>query len=258
MGLWSRIKSVAKKAVRVVKAVVRAVARAVIAVVSIATKIWDLVLGFLAWPPKRMRVHIVVLRGPNGPLIGLDALTAKLGPSIEILKQAYKDHCNVTVLPYNKGDEKNIETWVTILEDVAPTAALQRSGCSLWKALNEEETGDAGEYYRKHLAGWVGGVPISLAFPITVFVVESIGGYFGCTTWFLSDYVLVTVQGIETERSTIAHEIGHRCNIPTEHDDPKYLMFSGAQPNEPPYRMSWWHKNVIRSSRHVTYLFGLW
>lgn len=99
MGIWSSIKKTVKKAWGAAKAVVRAVARAVFTLLFLGN-LWDLFVGFLAWPPKRMRVHIVILRGPSGPLIERDALTAKLGRPIEILKQAYKDHCNVTVRPY--------------------------------------------------------------------------------------------------------------------------------------------------------------
>src|SRR4030095_17075144 len=128
----------------------------------------------------------------------------------EILKQAYKDHCNITVSPYQSGNKREIDNWVQILPDPAPAAALQSSDCSVGSQLDEQETGEAGDYFRDHVAGWAGGIPISLAFPVTVFVVSSLGKYFGCPIPFLADYCLVTVAGIQTEPSTIAPESGHR------------------------------------------------
>lgn len=73
-----------------------------------------------------------------------------------------------------------------------------------------------------------------------------------CTIPFLTDYVLVSVDASKQEPSTIAHEIGHRCNILPEHEDRKNLMFSGNASNLPPYMLKGWQENPVRSSRHVT------
>lgn len=252
--MWSKFKKALKKAWRVVKAVVRAVVRVVIFFVTLLFKVWDFVFGFLAWPPKKMKVHIAVLQDQGVPLIKYEDLNNLL-PSIELLKKVYKGNCNITVSPYSSGREREIDNWAQILNDQPPAAALASGGCSFWGALDEQETGEAGEYFRNHTAGWVGGIPISLSFPITVFIVKSISGYFGCTIPFLSDYVLVSVDALKAEPSTIAHEIGHRCNIVKEHDDRKNLMFSGNVPNLPPYMLVGWQETLVRSSRHVTYLF---
>ena len=252
--MWSKFKKLLKKVWRVVKAVVRAGVRVGIFGGTFPFKIWDLAFGFLAWPPKKMKVHIAVLQDQAGPLIKFEELNNLL-PSIELLKKVYKDNCNVTVLPYSSGNEREIDNWAQVLNDPAPAAALDSGECRTWVQLDEQETGDAGEYFRQHTAGWVSGIPISLSFPITVFIVKSISGYFGCTIPFLSDYVLVSVDALKAEPSTIAHEIGHRCNILPHHDDRKNLMFSGNVPNLPPYMLKGWQKNLVRSSRHVTYLF---
>lgn len=71
MGFWSslknKIKKAAKKVWRVVKAVVRVVVRVVLTVVGAVLGIADLLLGFIAWPPKKLRLHIFILSDQNGP-----------------------------------------------------------------------------------------------------------------------------------------------------------------------------------------------
>jgi hypothetical protein len=260
--MWSKFKKFVKKVWRIVKAASRFAVRTTIFVLTLPFKAWDAVFGFLAWPPKRMKVHIAVLRGPGGPLVSHADLNDLL-PSIELLKKVYKDNCNITVSPYSSGNEREIDNWAQILSDVAPAAALGTGPCSIGTTLNEQETGEAGDYFRKHVAGWVGGIPISLSFPVTVFIVNSIGpvtpdrpsgSSLGCTIPFLADYVLVTVGSLKPEPVVIAHEIGHRCNILPEHTDPKNLMFSGGT-TQPPHGLKGWQENLVRSSRHVTYAY---
>lgn len=255
--MWSKLKKLARKIVRVVKALVRAAIRVALLVITFPFKIWDLVFGFLGWPRKGIKLHIAVLQGPDGPLITTADLNDLL-PSIELLKRAYKDHCNVTVSPYSSGNKREIDNWAQLLDDQPPPAALDVPGCSFFGSLWENETGDSGEYFRRHTAGWVGGLPISLAFPITVYIVKSIGGtpgYFGCTVPFLTDYLVVGVDALKVEPSTIGHEMGHRCNILPHSDDPSNLMFDGRSQTLPPYRLKGWQRNLLRSSRHVTYMF---
>jgi hypothetical protein len=252
MSLWSTIKKAVKRVWRIIKTFARIAVRGLTITLPMLFKLWDLFFGFLGWPPKRMKVHIAVLRNQNGPV--LQNLN-ELMPSIELLKRVYKDYGNITVNPYSSGNKNEIDNWAQVLPDIAPAKALRTRSCGPWEST-KDLFGEAGEYFSANLAGWVSGIPISLSFPITVFVVEDIPGYFGCTYLFVSDYVLVTVDGLPKEISTIAHEIGHRCNIPFESSDPTNLMFSSsAKANQPPYRLSGWQRNLVRASRHVTYLF---
>ena len=101
--MWSKFKKYLKKAWRVVKAAVRLGVRLGILGLTLPFKAWDLVFGFLAWPQKRMKVHIAVLQGPAGPLIEYNDLNNLL-PSIELLKKSYKDNCKITVSPYSSGN----------------------------------------------------------------------------------------------------------------------------------------------------------
>src|SRR5262249_36108444 len=97
MGFWSKLKSLAKKVGKFVKnlakAVVRIVIRIAIILSTVPLKSFDLTFGWLAWPKKRLRLHIAVLQNASGPLIIYKDLET-LWPSINLLRQTFKDHGN--------------------------------------------------------------------------------------------------------------------------------------------------------------------
>lgn len=249
MGIWSSIKKAAKKVWRAAKAVVRAVVRVVVVVVTIPAKLFDLVFGWIGWPPKRLKLHIAVLSDANGPLL---ADLNDLMPSIELLKKVLKDRCNVNVRPYSSGNEREIDNWAQVLTKAAPEPAL-KVHCDLGALW--DEFGDAGEFFAKNTAGWVGGfIPISLSFPITVFIVEEVSEKIGCAVPVLTDYATVAASAIKRkDSSTLAHEVAHRCNL-WHVGDKRNLAYHNSD-REHPYWLSWWQRNLVRSSRHVTYLF---
>ena len=145
-----------------VKAIVRVVVRAVIEIVNRLTLgLIDLVLGFFAWPPKRLRLHVFILwselpPSPD-PLPSIEQVTQD---AIDRTKKLYKDKFNVDVRPYSK-------TFMEPLNGLFPDGVLDFE-CGIGS-----EFGDAGEYFAQHLAGW-NAIPISLTFPITVFVVRDL------------------------------------------------------------------------------------
>ena len=252
MGFWSSVKSVVKKAVHIVKAIVRVVVRVVQIVLTSPFKLFDLVFGWLGWPRKKLKIHIAVLQNAGGPLIPYDKLE-ELWPSIELMKKTFKDHGNVEVHPYSSGNKRSIDNWAQIVEGVAPHAALYPD-CD-WGAL-WNEFGEAGDYYARHVAGSVSGIiPISLAFPVTIFIVEDVQGKVGCTVPLVTDYCTVEAGNIlPVDSSTPAHEVGHACNLwhVGQHVN---LMYHKRSERYEPYWLHWWQRNLVRSSRHVTYLF---
>lgn len=241
MGLWSSLKNKIKKALKkvwqVVKAVVRVAIRIFVAIVNNLTLgLPDLLLGFLTWPEKKLRLHIFILSGPKGPLINPGDLT----PAVDYARKTLKDRFNVKLLPYS-------ENMIEIIKEPAPNAALHVR-CAGSGSL-ADEYGEAGEFFAKHLAGW-NAIPISLTYPITVFVVQDIVNKIGCSLGPLTDYVTLSVDGVSSDNgSTMAHEIGHACN----------LWHSGSQSNlmwaDIPRgnNAKWFQKNLLRSSRHVQY-----
>jgi hypothetical protein len=235
MGLWSKIKKAVKKVVRVVRAVVRAVVRIVVTIVARLINVYDLLFGFLTWPPKKLRIHIAVLRDENGDQL-VDP--SALGPAIKYITQVFKDRLNVKVVPYGKA-------MVQVLDGPAPSAALDVH-CD-GGALGDE-FGEAGEYFAQHLAGW-NVIPISLAFPLTVYVVRDVSGKQGCSLGPLTDYVTVDLDGVRTD-SLMAHEAGHALGQIGHLGDTANLMHKGSARGD---RLRWWQKNLFRNSRHVTY-----
>jgi len=241
MGFWSKIKSVAKKVWRVTKAVVRVVVRAVITIVnSLTFGLYDLLLGFFAWPPKKLRLHVFILTAPTSSGGG-DVVPA--GPvaseqlvldAIERTKQLYKDKFNVDVKPYSKD-------FVEVLTEEVPPEALD------FECGAGQEFGVAGEFFAKHLAGW-NGIPISGTFPVTVFVVRSLKGPLGCSMSVIGDYVVMAQPGLE-DNVALAHEIGHTCSL-WHSGSSDNLMYRQSPAGE---KVKWFQKNLLRSSRHVQY-----
>lgn len=227
------LKKALKKVVRVVKAVVRLVVRLVTFVLGLVLGIIDLLVGFVARPQKKLRLHIVILADQNGPLVAESLLT----PSIEFARKTFKDRFNVQLLPYG---ESMIET-VTI---PAPMAALNvRCGPG---GLGDE-FGEAGDFFASHLAGW-NAAPVSLSFPLTVFIVSAIANKNGCSMGPLTDYVTLDPIGVD-HTNTMAHEIGHACDL-WHSGTQSNLMYKDNSRGD---TVKWFQKNLFRSSRHVTY-----
>jgi len=237
MSFWSSITHAIKKVWHAVKAAVRVIVRTVITIVwGLTLGLYDLLLGFLTWPPKKLKYHVFILSDAKGPLID----PGKLAGAIDFLTQTFKQRLNVKVDSYGKPG-------IEIIEGIAPAAALDvHCGAGLLK----DEFGDAGQFFAEHLAGW-NAIPVSLTFPVTVFVVRSVanGDKDGCSLGPFADYIVIAAFSFSDPDSisTLAHEIGHACN----------LWHSGAQSNlmwaDIPRgnNLHWWQKNLVRSSRHV-------
>lgn len=242
MGLWSKIKKAAKKVWRATKAVVRVVVRAVITIVnSLTLGLPDLLLGFIAWPPKKLRLHVFILSADAPPGGGDDVPantqvvpTQEVTDAIERTKKIYKDKFNVKVKPYSK-------TFVEVLTDPAPPEVLD------FECGAGQEFGVAGEYFAKHLAGW-NAIPISGTFPVTVFVVRSLKGPLGCSMSVIGDYVVIAHDGL-ADNVALAHEIGHTCSLWHSYSSDN-LMYRQSPAGE---KVKWFQKNLLRSSRHVQY-----
>ena len=81
-----------------IKGAVRVIGRVIATAWGLLVGIFDLLLGFLTWPPKKLRYQVFILSDEKGPLIG----PADLQPSIDFFTKTYKDRFNVKVIPYGK------------------------------------------------------------------------------------------------------------------------------------------------------------
>jgi len=87
MSFWSSITHAIKKVWHAVKAAVRVIVRTVITIVwGLTLGLYDLLLGFLTWPRKRLKYHVFILSDAKGPLID----PGKLAGAIDFLTQTFK------------------------------------------------------------------------------------------------------------------------------------------------------------------------
>ena len=237
MGFWSKLKKAIKKVVRFVRAVVRVVVKIAVTIVNRLTfGLPDLILGFFAWPPKRLRLHVFILwtDPPPGGGDEMPSIIQLAEAAIERTKRIYKERFNVNVRPYSKS-------FIEVMtQPPAPEKVLDYE-CSFGK-----EFGEVGEYFANHLAGW-NVIPISLTFPITVFVVRSMKEL-GCSMWIAGDYVVIAREGL-LDNVALAHEIGHTCGL-WHSTTSSNLMFKSSPGGE---NVKWFQKNILRSSQHVQY-----
>jgi hypothetical protein len=237
MGFWSSLKNKIKKALKkvwqVVKAIVRVIVRIVVTVWGWLVGLFDLLFGFLGWPQKKLRYHVFILSDQKGPLINPGDLAA----SIDFFTKTFKERFNVKVMAYGKPE-------IEIIKNPAPAAALDVS-CGGGAFSNE--FGEAGEFFAEHIAGW-NAIPISLTFPITIFIVRSMVGADGCSLGPLTDYLVMTPSAV-SELNVMAHEVGHSCNLWHSGSKSNLMWKDPSRGND----VKWFQKNLVRSSRHVQY-----
>jgi hypothetical protein len=239
--MWSAIK-------RLVKGAVRWVVKAVVTVVTAVINIWDLLFGFLNWPPKKLTLHIVILQKVDpidGTIVPM-CQPSDLQPSIDQAERILRERFNVKLRPY-------ASQYAQVLPGLPPTAALNPSCCGAdpWG----QEFKEQGEWYAGNTAGWVAAIPISLRFPITAFVVENVICKEGCAIGPFTDYLVIDMDGVNStgprlNNSTLMHEIGHCCDLTHYPWAVTNLMWSDSNRGDD---VKGWQRNFVRSSRHVTY-----
>jgi len=218
-----------------IKSAVRQVVRVVIDFAGHLTfGLPDFILGFVAWPPKKLRLHVAVLSDASGPLV----TEAELTPSIDYIQRVFKDRFNVKVVPYSKS-------FVQVVTEQAPTSALVIDAG--WDAY-AEDFDEAGDFFAKHLAGW-NVIPVGFTFPVTVYVIRDIRGRKGYSLGPLTDYVLLDVDGVRLTNSTLAHEVAHACTL-VHSQTQSNLMYARDTRGD---GVKGFQKNFLRSSRHMLY-----
>ncbi len=183
--------------------------------------------------PKKLRVCIIILSDEKRKPM---ATPASLQPDIDKAKRIYKDTCNV----------KFIVSDIHTLENPAPKGNLDPNcgAGALWDDLWVD-----GTYYENNanvqcfdnaflrLIGY--------AAPVVVFIVRDVKDNKGCSLGPFADYV--TVEG--KDPICLAHEVSHACG----------LWHAGGRTNLANHicggtKLKGWQVEIVRSSRHVTFL----
>lgn len=237
MSFWSKVKSAVKAVVRAVKAVVRFVVKIALALVSLVIGIVG--SPFLFWLKKKIRLHVCILHSAEQKEV-VSVQEAEL--SVQRAAQIINDKFNTKTLHYG-------EPYIEVINESAPDKALDVK-CSA-TGYFRSEFGEASDFYKKHTAGW-NAFRVSLAYPVTVFVVRSVthngDPWRGCSFGVLTDYVVITSDGIK-DQTTLAHEIGHSCFL-LHRKKRANLMYHG---NSRGTSITRWQKYWFRTSRHVNF-----
>lgn len=220
--MWGFIKSVVKA---VVKIVIGAAAAVFGAIGSI----------LLFWKTKKMRLYVRILHDVDDP--GL-VTVAEVEDSWQRAAVIVKDKLNTRLVGY--GDPH-----IDVVKMPAPTDVLDLVQTNL-KFLSRE----ANDFLSAQQVGW-NWLPISLSFPVTVFVVRSIthdtNNWRGLFVGFFTDSIFLTPDGVKDD-TTFAHEIGHAM---LQHRKRKVnLMHHKATRGT---HITRWQRWCFRLSRHVTF-----
>ena len=245
MGFWSRIR---RRILRVVRNVAAGIARAVTkAVAWAASLLFNATASLLLfWATKKLRLHVCILQPADGKeLISVAEATVSVERAALLIKNRYDAIVHQYGSPY-----------IEVIKDLAPDSALDtRCTDSLMDFVNnypKVELGEGGSFYAAHTAGWVGGIPITFTYPITVFVVRSIDykgeTWNGCSFGLLTDYIVITPAGLR-EPTTLTHELSHSCGL-YHRETQDNLMYKSFDRGT---TVTGWQKWWFRVSRHVNH-----
>ncbi|SRR6266571_5573474 len=202
---------------------------------------------------KRMKLCVIIQRDEKGnPITDSSAVD----PYVQFAINAYKRQANIRVLPdalfvyasafdgpphasdaYIDVDSGNSSSTTLDVrcEGVVWARDLTTSGSAFnWMMIRDCFWGNG-----RRLLGY--GAPIA-----AIAVRKFTDGDEGCALGWAADYVTVDFSG---DSSTLAHEMGHACNL-WHVSDPSNLMIHQA-PH--PAKLTRFQAAMVRASRHVTF-----
>jgi len=211
---------------------------------------------YLGWklnvrPVKKYRIGFIILRDKdNQPLTSEESVLPAVRKAQEIYSQAKVDILPAFPRPKKlseSGEFPESSLWVRILDKPA-SAKILEVGCNLPAML--QDIGLPGTLFQYHTLGafFQSGVRRLTGYgaPVTVFVVQEIVGFAGCSLGWLSDYVTVESRHL----FTTAHELGHACNLPHRKD--KANLMHPASGRQKTILLTEWQIAMMRASRHIT------
>jgi hypothetical protein len=209
--------------------------------------IFDFGLGLLGVrPEKTLYLKVVILREIDSKSL---TIQREVQDSIDFTKTILKRELNVKLVP---ADDEFIET----LSVVTPPEALDvRCGAGAWA----DDFGVAGDFFRLNSAVMFFRSQTGWGSPITAFIVNSIadGDSIGCSLGPLTSYVTVShdrgliASETGTAGKTLAHEIGHACDLNDTSGANNLMTKSRIAPTGA--SLTHTQKARFRWSRHVSY-----
>lgn len=237
--MWGWIKRAARAVGNFVRGVANAVFQAVKWVVHTVVGLLDGILTLIGWMPwKKISVQgVILVDEKREPLADRDAVQAV----IDLAASVFADQMHVRLIQPGH---------VTILAEIPPKDVLE-PGCDA-SILGAQFT-SVGAWFRSHQWPSPAGTFLGYGHPVTVFVVRDVIGKMGCAPpGFLADYAVIdpdALSGDEGARLTLAHEVGHACNL--WHWDGTLMK---KEHSGRPRTLRRWQKALFRGSPHVTYL----
>jgi len=244
---WKAVKKAAQAVVTFVSGAITAIGGYLSAVVHVVLSVFDMLMtAFGDMVPKKMRVYVKILSTNKGPLInprdhGSQSDWSKLLKEVHDARRIFDKEINVTMLPSSDSEA------ITVIDEPAPPEALKPhcGAATTWDVL-----GAAGAFYRRHEQLNAGNLLAGYGSAITVFIVEDVqGAYAGCSPGPASNYVVVDVNGIRDQTWTLAHELGHACNLWHRWAGDSLMRHDGNGRRD---YLKKWQKVIARASRHVT------
>jgi hypothetical protein len=224
MRSWSSVISVIKTTGKLVAGVIGFFAGAVGSI-------------FLFWMRKKIRLHIYILHPPGQKeLVTITEAEASVQRANNLLKDKY----NTEICHY--GDPY-IE-----IEKASSPAGILNIQHSNWHWGDR----DGNNFIATRSAGW-NGIPVSLQYPITIFVVQTITNTETGKPWrgffegFITDNIFITPSGMN-DATTLAHEISH-CMLWHTKNKANLMYHEPDRGTD----ITGWQKWLFRTSRNVNF-----
>ena len=246
---------------------VRWIINGITLIINVILSLGDALLGLIGIrPEKKLRICTVILRDENGAPI---ATPAEVVPLLQLAATIYKRDSNVRLIPlrpfkYDTGfsDADTVDvSWIKTDGSNSDSDTLDVP-CD---AGNEWLLGGTKFQFKSSTLCLFGSWRRVLGYgaPITCFVIRDVtDNHVGCSL-FITDYVTVDREAVNSSPRTIGHEIGHSCMLwhLCVDDDVTNLMGTGGACNPRSTTaadrlnpvINNWQALLIRASKHVTY-----
>lgn len=246
---------------------VRWIINGITLIINVFISLGDAFLGLIGIrPEKKLRVCTIILKDENGNDI---ATPEEVVPLLQLAATIYKRDSNVRLIPskpfkYDTGflNADTVDTsWIATDGSNSDSDTLDVP-CN---PGNEWVLGGTKFQFKSSTLCFFGSWRRTLGYgaPVTCFIIRNVtGDSIGCSL-FITDYITVDREAVDTSPRTIGHEIGHSCmlwHLCVDEDVTNLMATSGAcnpasaiGPDRVNPIINNWQTLLVRASKHVTY-----